>query len=228
MKRILLTAVSLIALTLSCHLMAQVPAGHAPGMLGVALDEVEPADATSLSLPGTYGAWVRAVGPGSPAEKVGVQADDVIVAYNGHRVESAMAFSRMVHETPAGRKVEIRLIRAGAPVILQPVLGVGTLPAATTVARAPRSLGVWIEAIDPAVAGYLELAEGVGMIVREIQPGSAADRAGLQKKDILVQAAGNAVTSADAIAAAVNGTPGNDVAFQIIRGGQPVDVTVSF
>jgi len=198
-------------------------------MLGVALDEVEPADATALSLPGTFGAWVRAVGPGSPAETAGVQADDVIVAYNGHRVESAMALSRMVHETPAGRKVDIRLIRKGAPVILQPVLGIGRLPApASAATRAPRSLGVWIEAIDPAVAGYLELSEGVGMIIREVQPGSAADRAGLQKKDILVQAAGTSVTSAETVATAVNATPGNEVALQVIRGGQPVDVTVSF
>lgn len=230
MKKILLTAVSVFALQFSTTLQAQVPAGHAPGMLGVALDEVEATEASNLSLPGTYGAWVRAVGPGSPAAKAGVQANDVIVAYNGIRVESAMALSRMVHETPAGRKVEIRLIRAGSPVILQPVLGAGKVPApaAPVAGRAPRSLGVWIEQVDPTVAGYLGLAEGVGMIVREIQPGSAAEKAGLTKKDILLEVSGIAITSAEAVSKAVNGTPGNEVHFKIIRSGQLVDLNVGF
>lgn len=218
----------LLFLGLAVPGLAQVPAGHAPGMLGVALDELESADADRLKLPGVYGAWVRAVGPASPAEKAGLLADDVIVGYNGHHVESAMALRRMVRETPAGRKVEIRLIRDGSPHLLQPVLGKGQVAAASAPARSPRSLGVWIESIAPAVADYLGLEEGVGMIVREIQPGSAAERAGLEAKDILVAVNGQPVTSADVVATRINQTPGNQVPMTLIRGGEQIDLNVGF
>jgi serine protease Do len=200
-------------------------------MLGVALDEVVAEEVESLQLPGVYGAWVKAVGPGSPAETAGLLPNDVVVAYNGQRVESAMALSRMVTETPAGRTVEIRLIRGGKPHLVEAVLGKGkimTPMAGVAAPRAPRSLGVWIKAIDPAVANYLGLKEGVGMIVQEIQPGSAAEQAGFQKKDILVEIGETPVTSGEQVAAVINATPGSTVPFNVIRGSEIMAITVSF
>lgn len=210
------------------ELVAQSPTAPAPGMLGVALAEVEQSNVEPLSLPGVYGAWVQAIGPGTPAEKAGIESDDVIVGYNGQRVESAMALRRMVHETPAGRTVEIRLVRDGAPLILQPVLGKGRAAPATAASRPRRSLGVWIEAVDPAVADFVGLDEGVGMIVRQVQPDSAADRAGLIEKDILVSVNGTDVTSENVVATQINQTPGFEVPLTVIRGGERLELALEY
>lgn len=206
-------------------LHAQTPA---PGMLGVALAEVDRSEVDSLDLPGVYGAWVQAIGPDSPAEKAGVNVDDVIVGYNGQRVESAMALRRMVHETPAGRTVEIRLIREGAPRLLQAELGRGRVASATAPSRPRRSLGVWIEDLAPAVADFVGLEEGTGMIVRQVQPDSAADRAGLREKDILVHVNDVPVTSEDVIATQINQTPGFQVPLTVIRGTERLDLTLEY
>jgi len=84
------------------------------GALGVSLDEVGADDASRLRLPEERGALVRSVEPDSPAAAAGLQADDVIVSYQGEPVHSATQISRMVRETPAGRKVALEVSRGGA------------------------------------------------------------------------------------------------------------------
>lgn len=60
------------------------------------------------------GAVVKDVQPDSPAAKAGLQAGDVIVRYQGQRVEGAAALARMVRETPGGRHVEMDVSRNGS------------------------------------------------------------------------------------------------------------------
>jgi serine protease Do len=84
------------------------------GGLGVSLDEVGADDASRLRLPEERGALIRSVEPDSPAAAAGLQADDVIVSYQGQPVQSAAQLSRMVRETPAGRKVALEVSRGGA------------------------------------------------------------------------------------------------------------------
>ena len=73
------------------------------GHLGVSLEDGE-----------EPGAVVKDVQPETPAAKAGLQAGDVIVRYQGERVEGAAALARMVRETPAGRRVEMDVSRNGS------------------------------------------------------------------------------------------------------------------
>ncbi|WFB34659.1 PDZ domain-containing protein [Kiritimatiellota bacterium B12222] len=207
---------------LICAAISTLPAfsqQHPPGMLGVALDEVVAEQVTALSLPGEYGAWVKAVGPESPAAKAGIMDNDVIVSYNGQRVESARALQRMVLETPAGRSVELRLIRDGKAALVQPTLGVGQMPTYSAAApRAPKSLGVGIENIAPAVGQYLGLKDGVGVIVRAIKENSPASEAGILEKDILVSINDVGITSAEQMAAELKKSTSYSATINLIRG----------
>jgi S1-C subfamily serine protease len=71
------------------------------------------------------GAVVKDVRPDSPAAKAGLQDGDVIVRYQGERVEGAAALARMVRETPAGRRVEIEVERNGSNQTLSATLEKG-------------------------------------------------------------------------------------------------------
>jgi S1-C subfamily serine protease len=57
----------------------------------------------------TGGVKIDEVNGGSPAEKAGLKAGDVVVDYDGERVRSARQFTRLVQETPDGRTVTIGL-----------------------------------------------------------------------------------------------------------------------
>ena len=87
--------------------------------LGVHIDEVTEEKAGALRLRGAFGALVTEVEKESPAEKAGIRADDVIVSFQGERVEGTAALRRMVRETPPGRTVRIEVNRGGETVSLE-------------------------------------------------------------------------------------------------------------
>jgi serine protease Do len=51
---------------------------------------------------------------GSPAEKAGLKENDVIVSFNGRRVDSVRELQRLLGETPAERNVAIEVMRGGS------------------------------------------------------------------------------------------------------------------
>jgi serine protease Do len=73
--------------------------------LGVMVSDVDAKTAAGVK--------VDDVNEGSPAEKAGIRAGDVVVDYDGERVRSARQFTRLVQETPEGRTVAIGLLRDG-------------------------------------------------------------------------------------------------------------------
>lgn len=81
--------------------------------LGIVGSEVTDELVQKLKLPGEYGAIITEVVTGSAAEKAGLQKEDVVVGYNGTRVESMAQLRRMIAETPAGRNVDLTIIRNG-------------------------------------------------------------------------------------------------------------------
>ena len=84
--------------------------------LGVRLSEVGRDDVTRLKLREEKGALVREVLKDSPAEKAGLLEDDVIVRFQGESILTAAQLTRLVREVPGGRKVDIEVVRNGAPV----------------------------------------------------------------------------------------------------------------
>jgi S1-C subfamily serine protease len=84
--------------------------------LGVTVSDVEAADAKAAP-PG--GARIEEVDSGSPAEKAGLKAGDIVVEFDGERVRSARQFTRLVQETPGGRTVTLTVMRGGQRQSLQ-------------------------------------------------------------------------------------------------------------
>ena len=76
--------------------------------LGVNLAEIDANRAKELKLKEDYGVEITRVEENSPAEKAGVKAGDVVLEYNGQRVEGMEQFGRMVRETPPGREVKLK------------------------------------------------------------------------------------------------------------------------
>jgi serine protease Do len=84
------------------------------GRLGIQIQDVTREVAESLNLPKAEGASVARVEPGSPAEKGGIQAGDIVIKYNGTPVESMGDLRRMAGATKPGTKVAVSVWRKGA------------------------------------------------------------------------------------------------------------------
>ncbi len=91
--------------------------------LGIGVEDVDADRAKALKLKEDRGAHVTSVMPNTPAEKAGMKEGDVILEYNGQRVDGREQLIRMVRETPAGKQAKISLWRNGAPLTLTATVG---------------------------------------------------------------------------------------------------------
>src|ERR1700760_3535011 len=84
---------------------AQQAAAH--GVLGVAATDLPP------NVP-VRGAWVLQVGPGSSATAAGLQPNDVIVAVDGHPIDTAASLTAEIAGHDAGDRVRLGVMRSSA------------------------------------------------------------------------------------------------------------------
>ena len=93
------------------------------GKIGVVIQEVTRDIATSFGLDRARGALVNSVEKGSPADKAGVEASDIIVNFDGKPVESSSDLPRIVGATRPGAKVDLEVLRKGSARSLGLVVG---------------------------------------------------------------------------------------------------------
>jgi serine protease Do len=91
--------------------------------LGVGVAEIDAERAKALKLKEERGVEITRVEPDSPADKAGLKKGDVVLEYNGQRVEGTEQFVRLVRETPPGRKVTLLISRDGQTQTITATLG---------------------------------------------------------------------------------------------------------
>jgi serine protease Do len=171
------------------------------GWLGVSIQEVKPALAESFGLESTEGALVGEVFEDSPAERAGIQHGDVIVEFNDHPIKSFHDLPRRVAGTTPGSDVKVVVIRDGKRVTLeahldkmkQESLGLGPESAPQ---KALADWGFEAEELTDEALAELRLPTGTrGALVTRIEPGSSAERAGLHRGDVILEASKHEIES---------------------------------
>ena len=84
------------------------------GRIGVQIDQVTKDVAESIGLGRAQGALVRSVETGSPADKAGIEAGDIITRFNGQVIDKASDLPRLVGNTKPGARVPLTVFRRGA------------------------------------------------------------------------------------------------------------------
>src|SRR3954466_6782662 len=95
----------------------------ARGRIGVQIQEVTRDLATSFGLDRARGALVNSVEKGSPADKAGVEATDIILAFDGKQVESSSDLPRLVGSTRPGSQASMEVYRKGTKRTLNVTVG---------------------------------------------------------------------------------------------------------
>jgi len=182
--------------------------------LGVELHEVTGERAKELKLSAERGVVVGRIVPDSPAAKAGLKEKDVVTELNGQRVEGAAQFRRMIHEIPAGRSVQLTIWRDGRSQNLSVTLGkseegrhgfkmvapeqgnfmfrMPEIPAIPPMewngemlfGGQPR-LGIDAEDLNGQLGTFFGAPDGEGILVREVNSGSPAEKAGVKAGDVI-------------------------------------------
>jgi serine protease Do len=93
------------------------------GFLGVAIQSLNEEYAEDLGLSITEGALISEVNPDGPADKSGIQVQDVIVSWDGDEITTSDELVRAVRRTTVGKPVEVIVVRDGERKTLQVITG---------------------------------------------------------------------------------------------------------
>jgi len=91
--------------------------------LGIGVAEIDSERAKTLNLKEVHGVEVKSVDHDSPAAKAGLKESDVVLEYNGQRIEGTEQFIRLVRETPVDRQVNLLVWRNGGTQTLTATIG---------------------------------------------------------------------------------------------------------
>lgn len=202
------------------------------GYVGVGIQDVTPDLAKALGLPRAEGALVTDVKAGGPASKAGIARGDTIIKYQDEPVADPRALQQAVTQTPVGKEVTLTVIRNGQPIRV--TTKIEEHPDSIQVAQAPTSsedtalAGLAVEDITPQIARQLGLGDDVkGVVVRDVQVGSHADRAGLARGDVISEINRRPVHSVRDYDHVITGLHKEEPAlFLIYRRGVPLFVSV--
>jgi serine protease Do/serine protease DegQ len=158
------------------------------GQLGVAIQDISPRLKEAFDLPTMDGSVVSQVLGGSPAEKAGIKAGDVILAVNGTPVENSSDLRNSIGFLPVGETVRLSILRDGKRRNLQATIAEN---------EEEGDLGERLSGVvlGPITKDHPSFGQLRGVEVLAIQQGAPAARAGLQPGDIVTSINQQPVTS---------------------------------
>ena len=198
------------------------------GRLGVGIQEVSASLAKSFGLDRPTGALVSTVESGGPAEKAGLQPGDVILGFNGKKIETSSELPPLVAQIKPGTKSELEIWRGGKKQTLGLAVGemkneaVAKNGQAKPEAEEGGKLGLAVRALTPEEKKALG-GNASGLVV-ERATGPAA-KAGLRRGDLITAVNGKAVKSVEELRAMVSKAKDN-VALLVRRGDATVFVPI--
>lgn len=162
------------------------------GWLGVVIQEMTRELAESFGMQRAYGALVKRILPGSPAEDAGLRVGDVITRFNGTRINRSSGLPPLVGRVPVDQGAAVEIVREGKTIELTVVIG--ELPGESelrrqTSTRRPSSgdnpLRISVIDVPEDMLEQFDVEEGV--LIEEVIKDSPADRAGLVPGDLLLR-----------------------------------------
>jgi serine protease Do len=159
------------------------------GYLGVGIQDLTKDLATSFGLDDTDGVLVASVASGTPAQDAGLKTGDVIVSFDGNDVRDTNQLRNLVARTPVGHKVTVEVIRDKK--LRQFSVEIGELPdnvlASADDSELLKQLGFSVQDLTEELAYQLGYEGQEGVVVADVEPGSEADRLGLERGTLIRQ-----------------------------------------
>jgi serine protease Do len=191
------------------------------GFLGVNIGDVDDAAAEALKLGKGEGAAITRVLPKSPADKAGLQAGDIVLKFNGDKIEGSRDLQRRTSATKPGDHSNLTILRSGKTLNIAVTTGsekdlerLSKAEEHSKTAEVP-SLGLKLSTLDAAQLRSLGLNTGLKV---DAATGLAA-RAGLQAGDILLELANTPVQSVAQIQALAATLPPKSMVSVLYRRG---------
>lgn len=164
------------------------------------------------------GIYVSNIVRSASAEAAGLKAGDVITHLNGERMETSKNLSRVLNKLKPGDPLEITYVRDGQIKSTTAKLGKQEIISR----NAGRARLGRMKEVEKAYLGvYLEDESDGGVEITKVSENTAAEDAGLQKRDIIIQMDNEEIDTYRDLSQAMKAfDPGQTIRIKFIRGGK--------
>jgi serine protease Do len=190
------------------------------GFIGIQISDITPDNAKFFQMNKAEGAVISQVDPNSPGAKAGLRAGDVVTELDGKPVVDAGQLQMVVGQKRPGDTIHLQVVRdskaTSIPVTLEE-FGAGS---GTETASGEQKKGRWglsLGDLTQDARDELQAPSATqGAIVQDVQPGSPADNAGLQRGDVIMEVNRHAAKSAADVAKALSSVPKGEDALVLV------------
>jgi serine protease Do len=197
------------------------------GWLGVSVQALTPELAKSFGAKDAKGVLVADVVPDSPAQQAGLQAGDILLEFDGKKVEAPPDLQRAVGLTSPGKAVQVKFWRDKGERQIQ--IKIGEFPEegqrASASTKGKSLLGLDVRPLTPEQARQLNLRSAEGVVVLQVEDESPAAEAGIQPGDVIREVNRQRVRNVGDFENLTKGLqPGDRVTLLLQRGRQSLYV----
>jgi S1-C subfamily serine protease len=192
---------------------------------GLVLQDLDNNLARYLNIPENNGVMVTAVESSSPAMKVGIRKEDIILAIDSHPIRSVEDYHQVMRSFAVGTSVEISLLRKNKRRSFQ--LKTALFPEERAMALARRLLGISVENLNVKNRMHYRISAKKGVVISEIQPQSYLASIGVEPGDVIRQLDDIPIESVDDFKKAIiKSRPKKSLVILVQRGGQGYYISV--
>jgi serine protease Do len=163
------------------------------GYLALVPQDIDENMAKALKLKSTAGALVGDVTANGPADKAGIKRGDIIISFNGKKIENSTQLRQVVAQAEPSSTVKVVLLRDGREMPVAVVLGErpsdfsgrNDQPEDVPEEKTGEKLGLTIQTLTPDIASQLGYRNEQGVLINSVTSGSPADEAGLRRGDLI-------------------------------------------
>jgi serine protease Do len=225
--------------------------------LGVDTRDITPDRLSTLHLKEETGVEITMVDQDAPAGKAGLKEQDVILTLNGEKIASVEQLRRMIRETPSGRVVTLGISRNGQPMTFKvqladrknsfadfgqkmkdfhfelpdmPVMSAIPeidIPVSIVVVHSSGRSGLMVENLTPQLGDFFGAKNGQGVLVRSVEKGSQADKAGFRAGDVILKINNEPIHDASDFSHALRSRKNNTASISILRDKKEQTITLT-
>ncbi len=160
------------------------------GWLGIQIQDITRDVAEYYQLPKHEGVLIYQILPEGPASAAGMMAGDVITAFAGHPIRHSKELIQLVEAHQIGQTVRMEVLREGKGITLQVTIGERPMQVAAGSSDEGAPLAGWrglhVERLSEESREQFDIPAGTtGLLVRDVEEGSAAEQAGLRPGDLI-------------------------------------------
>ena len=221
--------------------------------MGIDMQEITRDRMAALKLKEERGAEITMVDHDAPAGHAGLREHDVILEFNGTKIQGTEELRRLIHETPPGRTVQLLISRDGQPVNISlqladkkeyfarnpkklegheippipPMPPMPVIPPVEVNIRTSSGYGLVVDSLTAQLGEYFGVKNGEGVLVRSVEEGTPAKAAGCRAGDVIVRVNNQKIADRSDWRSAVHANRSGKLTLGIVRDRREQSITIN-